>query len=223
MHRRLASAAAFAAVLTLGSGATAAPRSCRLVTDAKGDAGAVAADGDLDVVSADVATNAKYVTAVIRTASLRGAASPDSPLGRAWELWFLVAEQRYILHAAAAPDGYTGIVYRLTFDQTGGGTGPYAGEGIGRARVTFDTKRRELSITAPLSHFAPWTPLTRDRVLRDLRVFTYKHYGTGGAYHEIAADYGVYYGSGGLGHGADHATSRRTYQVGGPSCVAVGR
>lgn len=236
MHRRPASLAAFATVLALGSGATAAPRSCRLVTDPKGDdvgtgwnappvTDGVADDGDLDVLSADVATNATFVTAVIRTAKMRGPNSPDSPLGRSWELWFLVAEQRYILHATAAPDGYDGIVYRLTFDDTSDRSRPgaYAGEGIGRARVTFDGKRAEVSITAPLSHFAEWTPITKDRTLRDLRVLTYKHYGVGGGSYELTDDLGAYYGSGGLGHSVDQAFSKKTYRVGSPSCVAVGR
>ena len=236
MLRRLTPFAAAVTVLSVAGSAGAAPRYCRLVTDPKGDGVATvhqappavddaADDGDLDILSADVASNRTHVTAVIRLATLRGATSPDSPTGRAWDLSFVVAEQRYIVHAAAGPEGYGGIVYRVTFEEDHGDFGAYTGEGIGSATVTLDTKAREVRITAPLSHFASWTPITPDRRLGGLRAITYTYAGTGGrvSYRVPNTDYGAYVGGGGAGRSVDVALSKKTYQVGAASCVAVGR
>jgi hypothetical protein len=237
MRHRLAIAAALGAVLSLAAGAGAAPKACKLVTDPLNDnvvAGGTTLpagstdqvdDADLDLVSADIATSKTHATVVIRTRAQDGLSSAESPSGRAWDFFFTAGEQRYIFSAATGPDGYDGIVYRITTEVEEGGTRSYYGEGIGRARVVIDQARKEVRITAPLSYFTPYTALTRGRWLTDFSVWSYTHAGTGGAYHPLPAPegWGVYYGSGGVAHSSDSAMSDARYNPGAPSCVAVGK
>jgi hypothetical protein len=230
--RRLAPVIAVAVLLTAAPHAVGAPKACRLVVDPKGDDRVngdtrhpalddVYDDSDLDVVSADLATDARNVTAVVRLATLRQT-DPDSPTGRMYWFSFVAGEQRYTLSATLGADGTSGIVYRETKRYEDGSTGVATGEGIGSAVVRPSWAKAELTITAPLSVFAPHTPLTRDRLLRELQVFTFHHYGTGGQRHEAGGRV-VLWGSGGAGDSVDIATSKKTYAPGSPSCVAVGR
>ena len=231
---RLTPYAAAVALLALSPAALAAPKSCRLLVDPAGD-DRVTTDStttpqtedvydssDLDVVSADVASNAKNITAVVRTTTLHES-DPESPTGRKWDVLFVVGEQRYIMSATTAPDGYRGIVYRETADYEEGGYGATAGEGIGRAKVDLDYKRKEVRITAPLSHFAPYTSISHGRHVRNIEVWAFHHYGTGGGRVETPTDFVVDYGSGGAGHSVDHGVTKKTYVAGSASCVAVPR
>lgn len=226
MHRRLALTAALGAVLLLSSGAGAAPRSCLLVKDARGDMNPVAgagADDDLDILSADVATDKNSITAVVRTVSMRGATSPDSPAGRAWEVWFTAGEETFILAAHALANGYDGIVYHVEGRyEAGPEEGAYTGTGIGPATVTFDTRRKEVRITSALRHFQPYASIVRGRILHDLQAGAFKMYGNGPVSQSTPIGYGAWMGSGGVGHSNDLAYSKRTYNPGTPSCVAVG-
>ena len=228
MLRRLVPFAALGTVLVLTPAAVGAPRSCRLVTDAPDDAvgtsvdlapetRGVYGDNDLDVVSADVATNAKYVTAVIRTATLRET-SPDSPAGRMWELWFAVDGKRFRLSAAVAPDGPTAEV---SYESAPGQ--PISMLGLGPATLKLDVARREVRITAPVSRLAPHVSLRRGTVLSGLVVHTYKHYGVSGEGQRNLPDNDAPdLGSSGFGSGTDTARSNRRYVAGGASCVRVG-
>lgn len=230
---RLTPYAAAVALLALTPAALAAPKACRLVTDPAGDGRAtghtstpytddVYDSTDLDILSADVATDAKNITAVVRLKTLR-AEDPDSPTGRSWDLWFVVGEQRYIMMATVAPDGYRAIVYRQLHDTRYNGNGATAAEGIGRAKVVLDLARAEVRMTAPLSLFVPHTPIVRGHAIRDLASWSYHHTGVGGGRHSLPNGHVVDYGSGGVGNSIDSATSTKAYVVGTPSCVAVGR
>ncbi|HWL36915.1 MAG TPA: hypothetical protein VNQ77_12030 [Frankiaceae bacterium] len=227
MHRRLVPAAALGGVLLLSSSAGAAPRSCQLVKDPRGDMHPVApvgSDNDLDILSADLATDKTYVTAVVRTVSMRGATSPDSPTGRAWEVWFTAGEETFIMAAHALANGYDGIVYHVDGEyEAGPEAGAYTGTGIGPARVTFDTVRREVRITAPLRHFTPFASIVRGRILHNLRAGAFKMVGNGPVSQSTPLGYGTWIGSGGVGTSQDLAFSKRTYDPGTPSCVAVGK
>lgn len=224
MRRRLVPFAALGVVLALSASAGAAPKSCLLVRDARGDMDApAAADTDLEILSADVATNARYVTGAIRTETMRGATSPDSPVGRAWEVWFTSGEDTYILAAHALSNGYDGIVYHVDGEYQAGQAGAYTGTGIGSATVTFDQVRREVRISAPLSHFDAFTGIVRNRALRELGAKSFKMYGHGPVSQGTPAGYGAWVGSGGVGTSQDMAFSKKTYNPGTPSCVPVGR
>ena len=230
---RLLPYAAALALLALSPAALAAPKACRLVTAPAGDGRAtghtstpytddVYDSTDLDILSADVATDAKNITAVVRLKTLREN-DPDSPTGRSWDVSFLVGEQRYIMMATVAPDGHRGIVYRQLHDTRYSGNGATTAEGIGPAKVVFDHKRAEVRMTAPLSHFVPHTPIIRGHAIRDLSSWSYHHAGVGGGRHSLPNGHVVDYGSGGVGSSIDGATSTKVYVAGTASCVAVGR
>jgi hypothetical protein len=111
---------------------------CNLVTDKKGDADASQLgsneDQALDIVSADVATDAKNITAVIRVAKL---ANPDSmsPLGNYYSFQFTGSSQQ-VGHNMYVQIEPTGVVW-----QGGSGTG------------VIDAAHNEIRMTLPLSYF----------------------------------------------------------------------
>lgn len=228
-YRPLAIALALGAVLA--PAASAAPASCRLLVDPEGDdrlannplpppADAPTRDGDLDLVGGDIAVDGKWLTAVVRTRTLD---APDSGNGRMWHLFFTAGEQRYIVAAATSADGFDSMVYRITSEYREGETGAYYGEGIGNARVVFDTRRREIRMSAPVSYFSPYTSVSRGRVLRELSAWSFAFAGVGGQRVTLPANYVVDYGHGGVGASVDSATSKRTYVAGSKSCVTPGR
>jgi hypothetical protein len=221
---------ALAATVALGAAllavpAHAAPRSapsCRLVTDAANDdvgagSGTDAAfrDADLDIISADVATDASRLVAVIKTRTLR-AADTDSPTGRTYDLTFVSGEQRYSVTAYIAPDGTDAQVARE--DKRLPDEKSFAR--IGSGKVVWDYAHGEVRVTAPLSLFAPYTPITRSRPLHGFTVIASKHAGTGGN-NVTQAGQTLQYGGGGLSTVVDDAASNRTYVPGTASCVAV--
>ena len=146
---RRAALSALIAVAVLGSGvsasATTKPKAkpkpkpvCNLLTDPQGDADAAVLgsneDQAMDIVSADVATNATQITAVIRVVKLT---NPDSmsPTGNWYEFTFTgssnqIGEQMYV------QVGPTGTIW-----EDGAGTG------------VLDYKKNEIRITLPLSYF----------------------------------------------------------------------
>jgi hypothetical protein len=228
--RRLAPVIA-AAVLLTAPNAFGAPAACRLVVDPKGDdrvngdTGSPALDdvyddSDLDVVSADVATDARNVTTVVRTATLRES-DPDSPTGRMYWFSFAVGRQTYTVAATLTVDGRYGVVYRDTQPYQEGGVAGDIGEILGSAVVRADFARSEVRVTAPLTYFAR-TPIGRGTRLTGLRAWTFHQYGTAGQRHQVA-DRVVMWGAAGYGTGVDAASSARTYVAGSASCVAVGR
>lgn len=98
------------AVVALGSPADSAARrpkpkppkpACNLVLDVGGDA----SDSSLDVVSADVATNATTLTWVIRPRQLTSSPDTQSPTGRAWQLSFVVGAKQVTLGVTDGPFG----------------------------------------------------------------------------------------------------------------------
>jgi hypothetical protein len=144
---RRAAMSALIVLAVLGSGmsanattkAKAKPKPvCNLVTDAKGDAedGQLGSNEDpsLDIVSADVATNSKQITAVIRVAKL---ANPDSLslLGNYYSFGFTGSSLQVgqTMYVQIEP---TGVVW-----QGGAGTG------------VLDTVHNEIRMTLPLSYF----------------------------------------------------------------------
>ena len=227
MLRRLVPFAAFGTVLVLTPGALAAPKACKLVRDERDDViGTVDfaptnrfyGDTDLDILSADVATNAKYVTAVVRPATLR-ADNTQSPLGRMWQLWFSVEGKTFSLSAVAAPDGE---VAQLAYEAAPGEVVSVVG--LGRVSLTLDYQRREVRMTAPVSRFAPHASMRRGQVISDLVVHTYKHYGVSGQDQQgLPENDAPDLANSGVATGADTARSTRRYVAGSPSCVTPGR
>ena len=82
---------------------------CNLIKDDKGDgAGLINNQDGLDVLTADIASDAKNITAVIRLAGAPvGAANPDAPEGAAYYFVFSHPKAQYPLWVAAS-SGITG-------------------------------------------------------------------------------------------------------------------
>jgi hypothetical protein len=137
--------AVVAALLTSGWAADAAvdrktrvKKICKLVKDTKGDAKRVgtnglatpSSDANLDILTADVATNATTITAVIR---LAGLTKDDNmaPTGRQYALQFQVGNRAAVIDAVLDP---TGTTY-------------YGGDGRG----VVDYKYKQVRISVPLT------------------------------------------------------------------------
>lgn len=141
------------ALLSAG-GAVAAPKAkpappvCNLIVDAKGDDGGAFPHSDsLDIVSADIASNAKLVTAVIRVAKYAASDSNTAPTGRAWYLEFTVpsAETSLWLGAQVTP---TGTLFRY------GWVDGSIRRSLGVVEGTIDVAKSELRISAPIGIWA---------------------------------------------------------------------
>lgn len=121
-------AAAVCAALAAGTGiAAAAPKPvCNLITDPAGDS--TGPTQTLDVVSGDLASSAKTITAVIRVVNL-AETDATSPTGTSWSIRFNAAgaELPYYILAqkpARGPAGFSfGQVSGSTLTTLGGATG----------------------------------------------------------------------------------------------------
>lgn len=186
--------------------AGAAPASCNLVTDDEGDAtGFVFTDEDylpnnpqLDLLSGDVASNAKTVTAVIRTKEL-ALTDSQSPTGRAY-------------YANFTADG-TELYLAVRLDGSGAGlysAGYIDGRriGLGAATGVIDVAKKEIRISAPISLFAEQANLKPGRKITDLNLLAQRFIGAAGA---------------GATPSADAAEGGKAYTTGSKSCVTVGK
>ncbi len=145
------------ALLACGLTATAdaAPRkSCNLVKDAANDVsndvvggdGAFPADAGLDLVGADVASNAEDIAAVVRLGAAPGTATAYA---KRYIAQFKVKGQKYpmLLAAIVTPTGWT-YNYGYYGPSTAGATGDsfvYSGTATGK------TEGKVITISAPLS------------------------------------------------------------------------
>lgn len=115
---------------------------CKLVQDKTGDATGVtgpAADGpndpNLDIVWADIASNAKQLTAVLQLAAI--GASPDtSPAGKTYDIGFLINKTGGVRLRIVLAPADTASTPNLW---------PYGGKG------TVDTARKQLRVTVDLA------------------------------------------------------------------------
>lgn len=214
MRTRPALAIVLAASVVLGGAATAAPKAkpvkpvCNIVTDPKGDtfllrtqdgAGAYGPQEDaLDIVSADLASNAKKITAVIRVAKL--AESIATGRGQSYEMQFLTngTENKLYLSATILNGAKTfGVGFR---DATSN-----LSSSLGEASGVFDLAKSEIRITAPVSTFSgqgdgvkPGTVLTVGDLTASRNIVVANVF-------------------------ADVATDGGSYRAGNPSCVTPGK
>lgn len=137
------SAAAVLAATGVAAAAPAPKPVCNLITDATGDVTAPSAN--LDIVSADIATDAKRITGVVRVARLANG-DGTAPTGVAYNFRFKLpgdAAQYYLLASIEpAPVGATTFEYGTI--ETGNSLTPL-GEGSGKV----DLAKNEVRITAP--------------------------------------------------------------------------
>ncbi|HVE99097.1 MAG TPA: hypothetical protein VNA12_07945 [Mycobacteriales bacterium] len=206
----------------VGGPALGAPkRACNLVTDPRGDGGLYgqvppgtpAYPTSLDILSADIASNNKQFTAVIRVDELVSL-DPGSPTGIGYAFNVTVNKQRFALAASRTPGSepvftMSGRLEYVGDENNGGATYGL----IGLIDGVFDEDASEIRMTAPLTYFTP--KVKRGARFDDLRLWSYYEAG-------YASDTENRRPWGGVNHSADRAESRATYAAGSPSCVKVG-
>ncbi|HEV2890622.1 MAG TPA: hypothetical protein VGX28_09620 [Frankiaceae bacterium] len=226
MRRSLALLAAAALTATATPALAAPPKAkpvCGLVRDPAGDTSSPAPDraldSQLDITSADVATDRKNVTVVLRLASLT-AADPANPQGRVYEFDFTAAEKNFIVLGNLLPGGNSFNVFISDTRFEEGKGGARAATGIGQATGVVDVVAKEVRMTAPLSVFDPYANL-RAGTLYYLSAWTYRANGMSAqpaleqASVEVTTAFGI---------GVDEAWGRKSYyRAGAASCVKPGR
>ncbi len=146
----LALCAGLAGVTGLTSASAAPKPVCNLVTDVKGDAkGPTAAVNEpaLDILSADVASNAKKITGVIRVLKL-AETTANYPLGITWRVNFTIGDTSYGMYAISDRSGVVGQT-SFTDPTTGSGT-------IAQTATTavLDMVKNEVRISTSTTAFA---------------------------------------------------------------------
>jgi hypothetical protein len=207
----LASAAIGVLVLTGAVQAASAKPApvCNLVTDPAGDAnGSFLHDGvagtpsedAVDIVSADVATNAKVLTTALRVKKL-ATSSPTSPGGLHWKFFFNVGDTQIYTQAVAAAGAAPTFTFG-TIDPTAG-----TSTSLGSADGVLDTAKNEVRVSVPLSAL-PEKPKPGSKI------------------NTLAPNAGRFVGNDNVGtfsDPTDKATSDKTYTTGAPSCVVPGK
>ncbi|MCA1824636.1 MAG: hypothetical protein ABR520_06945 [Mycobacteriales bacterium] len=204
MKLRLATAVGLAAVMSMGTLSHAAAPVCNLVVDDKGDGDAPAADA-LDIVSADIASDAKNITGVIRLAKY-SANEGTAPLGVNYQIVFTGqgGDAYVFLALISVPNG--------NFFQYGHNAGTND-TGDGAATGVIDAAKSEIRITAPIAalsehgNFKPGAKITGINVVVARWIGAYVNDGA----------YAGLYGPG------DAAEGAKAYVGGTKSCVVVGK
>jgi hypothetical protein len=210
-------------LLPLGAAASAVAATkpkpvCQIIKDAAGDAeynGAVpGADGD-DLTSADLASDGKKITAVLRLAAV-AANDPMAPLGRGYFVEFGAkgSDSNLFLSARPYPTG-TKFVYGYSAPDPN--TGINTSYTIGDATGSVSPEKKEVRITAPNTGFAPsGTKLPKNTKLLTPTATVYRIAGQGLVPSQSVAGQRVPIG--GLLLPFDDATGKN-YTVGALSCV----
>lgn len=168
----------------------------------------------LDIVSADIATDKRFVTAVVRVKKLAATAPTAAPTGMQWDLEFIVDGKSITFTAVTDPTGaprYQGSYV----DPIQGGvlfSGGFTG--------AFDLKKSEVRITAPVALISGQARIKPGAKLTKLQssagpIFTMpepsKKVSKGGILFTLTFA------------AADTASSTRTYVVNSRNCVTPGK
>lgn len=210
MKRTVISLAAIALVASGAGAADAAKRKpppppCKTVTDATGDSEYGA---PLDIVSGDLASNAKTVTAVFRLAEMSKSNS-DAPTGQGYYFDFTPA-------GAATPIYLSYTVTPTTESFNYGWVDGSIHRSLGSATGVYDAAKKEVRVSAPVG---AWTTYGNPKVGTKILGLTMTSYWVLGAYVPNPAT-GSTTGGGSL-QTADDAVGK-TYVAGSPTCVTVG-
>ena len=226
MKAHLALLATCALVAGAGAGAaSAAPAAkpvCNLVSDATGDAsvsGVPGGAGD-DITSADIASDGKTLTGVVRVAGL-AANDPEWLNGRAYFADFSVpgSEDVLFVQARAYP---TGVIWSYGYSGVDPTSGVNTSYTLGSATGVIDVAKKEVRISAPVKGFVTGAKakLAKGVKLKGLGARIYRQGGQGLVPSQEVA--GTRVPLSGLNVLLDEA-SGSSYVVGTPSCVAVGK
>lgn len=202
-----------AVVLATGAGvpaASAAPKKklpppvCNLLVDDKGDTIPVA-DNALDVLSADIASDSKKITTVIRLGGSPDGVNPTSPTGRTYHIEFFG-------QGGANPVFMSYIVAPNASAATYGHFDPATGINTGDGQATVKVSGNNIFMTAPVGSFSSYGKFKPGSKITGLSVTIGRMVG---AY----VDEGTYLYNSPI---ADDAEGGKVYTAGARSCVKVG-
>ena len=201
---RTAVLAAGLTVATIAGGASAGPV-CNLVEDAKGDAtqfyiapeGTAPNEPALDIVSADIASNGKQMTTVLRVDKLAKSAAL-SPYGFTWYTYFNLEGVDFYTQSTSAPTGDTFLVGYVNPD-----TGLRTALTDGTATGVLDMDKSEIRATFNLSQLAEKAPAKPGAKFTGIRGLTNRYL------IRVVLQ-------------ADEAEGTKSYVDGTKSCVKVG-
>lgn len=222
MRRPVLLLVAATVVATTISANAAPPKAvCNLIKDGKGDASYNNVPGDAgdDIVSADVASDGKVVTGVVRVAKLT-VPNPASPLGQAFFTKFNVKGSPEILFLSARtyPQG-TQYIYGYTAPDPN--TGVNTSYTLGMATGVVDLAKNEVRISAPATAWKDAKAVIKKGTnLSSLLADTWRLAGQGVVPSQQVGPVRVPLG--GLLLPFDNATGK-SYVVGTKSCVVPGK
>ncbi len=204
------------AVALTASPVVAAPSSCNLVVDPRGDA---TIDGvpsysspNLDIIGADFVSDRSRLTAMIRLNSLEQV-DPTAPGGLRFHVDFLVDRAEFQLHAQRSPEGTLFELWVLTGGKTEGNGAAFHGR-LAIIDGDFDDDRSTVRIHAPLTAFRPHARMAPGDRIRQPEIWSYRFVGNRGVFEPGRG----YVSTGGS---SDSASSKGSYPLGTPTCVKV--
>jgi hypothetical protein len=206
-------ACAVVALSLVGAGAASAATKpkpvCNLVTDAQGDANGFVvtdtglpvppSDDYLDIVSADIASDAKTVTAALRLKAV--GADSMAPTGSTYYFNFTISGTQVFLTAKTDGTAWTYSFGDFTGDAGGRNT-------LGDATGVIDAAKKEIRITASTKAW-PDAIKTGKTKLAGFNALAQRFIGT-----DL---------TGGATPTADEASSSKAYLAGASSCVRPGK
>ena len=208
MRARPALALALRPALPAAGAATAAPAKakpvCDLIKDAAGDGAVVTASDDLDILSGDLASDGKKITAVLRLAGDPTAPNPQALGGKNYYVSFTAAGSTQPQFLAAEFDPVLGASYSTGFEEDVNGVGNKTTD---TEPATGKVDGNVITITAPLNAFSGRASVKPGKKLSGLTAEVFALIGTSA--------------TGGLLALADDATGSG-YTAGGASCVKPG-
>jgi hypothetical protein len=128
---------------------------CNIVTDPTGDAaynGAVKGEGNDDIVSADIASDGKTLTAVMRLAAL-DSTDPQSPLGHNYIISFSTKKAENVLFMAVRTYA-TGTKFLYGYEGSDPTLPLNISYPIGYTTGTVDLVKKEVRVSVPNAAFA---------------------------------------------------------------------
>lgn len=208
----------------LTGAASAAPQPkpvCQIVKDGKGDAkyNNVPGDGSVDITSADVASDGKNITGVVRVDKLTHP-NPQAPFGQAWFVKFSVkgAPEILFLSARAYPHATT-FVYGYTAPDPN--TGINTSYTLGEAKGMLDMAKNEVRFWVDAAGFkTAKANIVKGTKLSGVGADTWRIAGQGVVPSQQVGPVRVPFGGFLLPFDAAEGGS---YVVGTKSCVALGK
>lgn len=176
---------------------------CNLIVDKAGDASVLGpdpSDASLDILSADVASNAKHLTAVLRVRNL--SASSLAATGRNYYVQFSTPTAKNPIYLSYETTPYGNYSSWGALERGAGGVGSYTYEGD--ATATVNKAKNEIRVTVPIGKLAALARLKPGAKITKL------HANTSAGFVVLVSD-------------VDEADSTKTYIAGAPSCVKPGR